>query len=107
MDSNQIVPNTGFAFSHDSGMENIISPFKPNLPSVDEEGDGNIRTRTSTASSRFSDQAQAKIRNISRSIKSVLRIRTNASNTTNSSDNSVNSYGSMPRTRQKPPAPKK
>jgi hypothetical protein len=72
MGTNEEIPNTGFAFSHDAGMASIITPYRPTLPSVDEEREP--RQRTSTTGSKFSDKASKQIRSISNSIKSALRI---------------------------------
>jgi hypothetical protein len=74
MGTHEEIPNTGFAFSHESGMASLITPFRPTLPVLDEEGSYKQRERTATAGSRFSEKASKQMRNISQSIKSVLRI---------------------------------
>jgi phospholipid-translocating ATPase len=58
------VPNTGFAFSHDQGMEDIITPKRTHLEVVEEEPTLERKRRISH---------QGKLRNFSRSIQSVFR----------------------------------
>jgi phospholipid-translocating ATPase len=58
------VPNTGFAFSHDQGMEDIITPKRTHLEVVQEEPTMERKRRISH---------QGKLRNFSRSIQSVFR----------------------------------
>ncbi|KAI8906959.1 hypothetical protein EDD86DRAFT_210177 [Gorgonomyces haynaldii] len=59
------VANTGFAFSHDTGMEDVITPMRTHLEPLKEEDESEPKKRPqSSASMRF--------RNISTRITSVL-----------------------------------
>jgi glutaredoxin-related protein len=71
------IPNTGFAFSHDQGMEDIITPRTAKLEVLEEEPIHEKKKRYSQ---------QSKIRNFSKSIQNVIRSYTRSIHSTQEVD---------------------